>query len=89
MTILSAKIRTSKKHHRCDACRLFLESNLGEKDVTPEEWLIVEECKADEWKINPLSKYKEVRCVDSGEIFVNRFRIDMHNICLKYELFDD
>jgi hypothetical protein len=89
MQILTDEIRTARKHHKCDACYWWDRSNFGKEDVTADEWLIVEGCKADNYKVIPQSKYKYTSFVYDGMIQVFKGRLDMDKICIKYDLYPE
>jgi len=89
MRFLSEKILTAKKHYQCDASRLFLQSNYGENDVSSDDWLIVQGCEADKWKIRPAQQYRRTVYEDMGKICTFRARLDMDSICLRHDLYDN
>lgn len=51
MTVLTEKLRRANKDHNCGACYWWDRSNFGEKDVTADEWLLIESAKSAGWKI--------------------------------------
>jgi hypothetical protein len=82
------EIVTAKKHHFCDACKTFHDAGVLDSDLTPDELLIVQAARADKWKIKPGDKYRvAVYVYDNITIF--RARLDMNNICQKYNLYDE
>jgi len=89
MHFLSEKIVTAKKHYECDASRVFLQSGYGENELSADDWLIVQGCEADKWKIKPAQKYRKTVYVDMGKIWTFRARLDMDSICVRYEMYDD
>lgn len=88
-TNLQYKIRTARKHHVCLACYWFDRSCYGQQDMDPDDWLIVEACKSDKWKIIPGQRYLYSVGIDGGEFTEFKGRLDMHNICLKYDLYPE
>ena len=89
MRFLSEKIVTAKQHHNCDASRVFLQSNYGANDISADDWLTVQACEADNWKIKPAQEYRKTVYGDMGKIYTFRARLDMDSICTRYEMYDD
>jgi len=88
MTNLSETKQVARKTYRCDACEVWRNSSYSEKDVSPDDWLIVQACEADNWKIVVGQEYLKVVYVDDG-ITTYRARLDMHNLCNRLGFFDD
>ena len=88
MVTLSETKQTARKSYKCDACETWCNSSYGEKDVSPDDWLIVQACEADNWKIAVGQEYIKVIYVDDG-IATYRARIDMHNLCDRLGFFED
>ena len=87
MNIIRESEQVAKKFYNCDACHIWDNSGYGQKDVTPDDWLIVEACKADKWKIVPCQKYLKV-IYDDGGLTTYRARIDMDNLCHRLGFFE-
>jgi len=90
---MSELIRESKpvarKHYPCEASHWICQASLADNEYEPDDLLLIEAARADKWKILPCSKYiYQVSRVD-GELQVFRARQDMHNLCLKYELYPE
>jgi len=88
MRILSDVTHVAKKNHPCDACRQRNRSNCVKKDMSADDWLIVEAAKADNWKILRGQVYRKAVFVHEGELVTYRARLGMDALCLKNELFD-
>jgi len=88
MNVLRDTIQTARRDYPCDACFAFSNSNYGEIDVDKDDWKTVITAENDKYKIKRGSKYRKIVYVD-GDIWTYRARIDMDNICQKYELFND
>ena len=73
------EIVKARKHYFCDACALFQDASIPDTDLTPDELLIVQAARADNWKIKPGDKYRVAICVDDG-ISTFRARLDMNSI---------
>lgn len=88
MFILSDTTHRAKKFYQCDACAAWNQDGIRERDVSAEDWLIVQACKADAWKIKPGHKYRRVIYKDGG-LVTYRGRLDMDALCLRHGLFDE
>lgn len=87
MTILTEQVRRANKDHTCDACYWWDRSNFGEKDVTDEEWLVIEDAKRSDWKILKGTQYVFQSSVYDGAIHTFKARPDVDEICKKYGLY--
>ena len=88
-TILTDAIRTASKKHTCDACEWFLNSGLGDEDLTAQEIGHLRQAMADNWQIQPGQKYIYQTGVYEGDFYTVRARQDMHAICLKYDIYEE
>ncbi len=88
MKILSDMTHTARKFYHCDACYAWVDSGLGESDVTADEWLVVQAAEADGWKIRASTKYRKV-VIKDAELRTFRFRLDMDALCQRNELYDE
>lgn len=89
MAILSDKVRRANKDHKCDACYWWDRSNFGQKDVTDVEWLVIETAKREGWKILKGSQYVFQSFVYDGDIQTFKARLDVDEVCRKYELYPE
>jgi hypothetical protein len=79
----------ARKHYPCEASHWINQANWGASDFEPDEQLLLSAAEADRFKIRPGTRYLyQVQRVD-GRLEVFRARIDMHNLCLKYELYPE
>lgn len=79
----------ARRHYPCEASHWINQSNFGDEEFEPDELLLLSAAKADRFKIRPGTRYlNQVQRVD-GRIENFRARIDMHNLCLKYELYPE
>ena len=88
MEIINDTIQTASKFYNCDACRLFLNSNYGQDDVSADDWLIVQGAEADRWKIRAGQQYRKIVYKDGGFV-TYRGRIDMDSLCSRNQLFEE
>lgn len=87
-SIISDKIVTARKAHRCDACRTWIDSNYSEADCTDKQRMAVAEAEADNWRILPGQKYLKMVYVECGDLMTYRARPDMDAVCNELDLFD-
>lgn len=79
----------ARKHYPCEASHWINQASLADAEYEPDDLLLLSAAKADRYKILPGHKYVcQVQRVE-GLIETFRARIDMHNICLKYELYPE
>ena len=78
----------ARKRHECAASGEFLRSGYGQVDIEPDDWLIVQAAKADKWEVKPNERCLVVSGFYEGRPFRYYKRIDMDNICIKYDLYE-
>ena len=79
----------ARKEYTCQAWDWINNSGLGENEYDPEDWLIIEKARAENFKILKGTKYVCCRGKYDGEFTTFRARLDLHNICLEHELYED
>lgn len=89
MTLLRNKTRTARRHHVCGAWHWFDRSGYGRIDVSADDWLIIEAARADGGRILPGMQYIHQTSVDGDGFCDFKARMDMHGICLKYDLYPE
>lgn len=89
MTILSNRVRTARKTHRCGAWYWFDRSGYGVQDIEPGDWITIEAVRADKGCITPGMQYIHQTGTDGGRFYDLKARQDMHDICLKYDLYPE
>lgn len=87
--VIKREERTARKHHWCNAWEWFSNSNFGKVDLSPEDWAVVERVMADSGRILPGTRYIHEVGIYYGEIYTFKGRLDMHAICLKYDIYQD
>lgn len=87
--VIRREERTARKSHICDACIWFSNSNLGAHDLDPEDWNIAEAAMNDGGLIIPGTRYIHEVGIYYGEMYTFKGRLDMHAICLKYDIYQD
>lgn len=89
MTMLSNKVRVARKSHPCGAWYWFDRSEYGPQDIDPDDWLAIEAARVDRGRILPGMQYIHQTGVDGGQFYDFKARQDMHDICLKYDLYPE
>ena len=89
MTPLKDTTPCATKLYACDACAAWCRSGYGQRDVSTDDWLIIEGAKADKWKIRKGEQYRKIVYKDGGEFVTYRARIDMDALAMRLELFEE
>jgi len=89
MDIISDIRPVAQKDYWCDACRSLNNSGLSEADMAPNDWQIYRQAVAEGSKILKGQQYCKVVYKDGGELVTYRGRLDIDNLCSKYEVWDD
>jgi hypothetical protein len=61
------EIITARKHHFCDACKIFQGADIPESYLTPDELLIVQAARSDNWKIKPAAIEDMAKLTDAAD----------------------
>ena len=89
MPLMKDEIRTARKYYPCGAYHWINWSCYGESDFEPEDWAIIKAAEADGFKIKPGMQYLYQASVDGDGWAEFRARLDMHEICRKYDLYPE
>ena len=87
--VFKNKIVTARKEHDCSACEMISNGD------NPEDWMEVDELivylkvKEKGFKINPGDRYIFQTGVYDGELYTYRAIPEIHDICVKYDIFGD
>ena len=89
--ILSDKIVTAKKQHRCDASAQWWQSGYTAVHCeTADQRLLVEAAEADKWRILPGQAYRHVTAIDDrGELVTYKARPGMDAVCAELDMWDE
>lgn len=87
--LIRNEFRVARKHHECGAYYWFDRSNYGQRDVDADDWLVIEAARVDGGRILPGMQYIHQVTVDGGEFTEFKCRKDMHDICLRYDLYPE
>ena len=89
MELINESTPVARKHYNCDACEWTFNGDIGPEFYTADELLLIDAAKADKRKILPGQQYVKQTLRDGRELLTYRARVDMHKICLKYDMFLD
>lgn len=89
MPLMKDEIRTARKSYPCDAYHWINKSCYGESDFDPEDWATIKAADVDGFKIKPGMQYLYQTSVDGDGWGQFRARLDMHEICRKYDLYPE
>ena len=90
MRILSDKIVTAKKTHRCNACETWVDFGASLTDcATNDQRLVVEAAIADKLRILPGQQYRKVVGIGDEGFFTYKARPGMDSVCRALGLYDE
>jgi len=93
ITILTDKIVTARKEHRCFAFDEIIFSGLCEDDLkdmlTKEEFSEYLEAKKNDFKILKGDKYRYYTSPQNGTCYTIRESLLGHKLCMNYDLYED
>jgi len=79
---------TARKDYRCDASE-YVTNMLGYIDLSEEDTVIFDKAMEEKFRILKGTTYIKTEGKYDGEFCTFRTRIDMNELCLKYELYPD
>jgi len=80
-------IPISRKIYNCQAAEFLSYGNKYEFEQ--EDIKIIEDARLQDFKILKGTKYFKIKGKYDGEFSTFRARLDIHNICIKYDLYPD
>jgi hypothetical protein len=89
MDLLSERRPVAQKDYQCDACNWIFNGDIGREFYEYDELRLIVRARRDKHKIKKGMRYVTQSLNDGGEIFTFRAREDMHDLCLKYDLYQD
>lgn len=89
MPLMTSEIRTARKSYPCGAYYWINRSNYGDADFSPQDCAILKAAEKDGFMILPGMKYMYQTSVDGDGWGEFRARLDMHEICRKYDLYPE
>ena len=87
VTIISTTNRKARKMHQCNACLFLFEADYRNLGATVSEYRAIANAKQKNGKIYPGETYDEVFYEDGGAVGTFRQKPEIHEICLKYDLY--
>ena len=79
----------ARKDYLCNACEIITDNSLGERDFSPEEWIVIELAKSEGFKILKGTKYIKVKGIYEHEPSTFRARMDIDEICRENGFYED
>ena len=77
----------ARKEYKCDAAEWYLKNSGGKEDFEPEDWAKIQSAAAEHFKIQQGQQYVYQAGICEGEFCTFKAKIDMHEICLKYDMY--
>lgn len=89
LEILSETTPVANKDHECDACEWLNNSGYAnEGDLTEGEWKDYQLAESNGFKVKKGEKYVKQNNKFDGDIYTFKAIPAIHNICLKYDLYE-
>jgi len=89
MTILRNSNPTARKDYFCDACEYILNNGINGLGWTISELRIIVKAKRKGYKIIKGEKYIHQVGIYNGDFGVFKAIPEIHELCLKYDLYDN
>jgi hypothetical protein len=86
--VLSQSTPIAKKEHGCDACTWLINGGYPE-GMSISEWRSVVRAKRNKWKIKAGQKYIRQTGIYEGDFYCSKSIPEIHEICLKYDIYED
>ena len=80
-------IQMASKDYRCGAAEWIDNSGMDEEDFGVVDWEIIQQARKEKFMILKGTKYIKTKGIWEGEWEVFRARIDLDEICKKYDLY--
>ena len=86
--LLSESSPVARKDHECIAC-IFIKEMLSGYGWTFAEYREIAKAKKSGWMIKKGQEYVRQNIIQDGEIFTYKAIPEIHEICIKWGVFDD
>ncbi len=87
--VLSESTPTARKSHNCDACDFILNGGISGFGYSFAELRLIAKAKKNNFNIVKGQKYINQNNKCMGDIYTFKAIPEMHELCLKYELYDE
>ena len=89
MEVIKETNPKARKNHDCDACNWLLRDGYTGMGYTRPELREISKARANKWQIVKGQNYIKCTYKDGGEIATFKGIPEIHEICLKYNLYPD
>ena len=86
--ILSEREPIANKYHDCNACEFILSEWINGFGFTRSELRTLLKARNNKWRIVPGQKYIKQNIKSDDELYTFKAIHDVHDICLKYDLYE-
>ena len=88
-TLIREETPVARKEYRCQACDWIREDEITGEYYTYAELRKIVKARQEGWRIKKGEKYIKQILNNGGELYTYRARPEIHDICLKYDIFCD
>jgi len=78
----------ARRNHCCDACHWILSAGINGMGYSFAELRSIAKAKKNKWRITKGQRYLKQCNVQDGEIRTFKAIPEIHDICIKYDLYD-
>ena len=89
MIVLSENTPTARKEHDCMACEWVWNTGIDRCGFTRPELRTLSKARKNEWRILKGEKYIRATIKDDADIYTFKAIVAVHDICLKYDLYEE
>lgn len=84
-------VQKANKEYHCDAASWIKNSDVGTNDFdfTEKDLATVKKAKSENWKIKKGTIYIKTTGMWDGEFSVFKARIDLNEICINYDIYEE
>lgn len=88
IVVLSESEPIARKPHNCDACEFILSEGIDGYGYTRPELIILAKARKNNWKIIKGQKYICQNNKFGGDLYTFKAIPEVHEICLKYDMYE-
>ena len=89
VTVLSESMPTARKSHICSACEWVVAHGVDGMGFSFAEKREIVKAKRNKWNIVKGQKYIRQSNIQDGELYCFKAIPEIHEICLKYDLYEE